>query len=382
MMKRIFGLLLLVSGAALAVPAAYVHELHGEARASTKGVSRVLAVGSTLEPGDEVSVSKGSTTLKFEDGQIVALQERARFSIVNYQYNKTRVADSNVVLSLLSGGMRYITGIIGGTRRDAIRLQAGTATIGIRGTDVIMLVDAAGQVLATVQDGVVSFTNQGITAALNAGQGSTAARNQPPAPAVPVSQLPPGVTGPVAGLGQKLMPANNPVNVQASAELVKSVADATEKAQKAADAEKKAAEAKLAADQAKTDAEKAKAAADQAKAATELAAAKAAAAAAAADAAQKVTAEVAASQQAKQVAVQGGAPVNAGTAPPTQGQGIGLPPTITVDPAKVITPPVVTTPTPPPPQPATPLGAPPVPLELPPTTTTPTTGPTCGASCS
>ena len=103
MMKRIFGLaLLLLSSAALAVPAAYVHALDGDASALTKGQSRVLAVGSTLEAGDVVSVSKGSATLKFEDGQIVALQERARFSIVNYQYNKARVADSNVVLSLLS----------------------------------------------------------------------------------------------------------------------------------------------------------------------------------------------------------------------------------------------------------------------------------------
>lgn len=323
-MKRILGLLLaLASAAALAVPAAYVHELQGEARATAKGQSRALSVGAMLEPGDEISVGKGSATLKFEDGQIVALQQNARFTIVNYDYNKAKVADSNVVLSLLSGGMRYITGVIGGTRRDAIRLQAGTATIGIRGTDIIMLVDQAGQVLATVQDGVVSFTSQGITAALNAGQGTTAAPNQAPGPARPVSQLPPAAVGAVAGLGQKTMPANNPVSVQASADLVKTVADATEKAAKAAAAEKKAAEAKTAA--------------ERAQAATELAAAKAAAAAAATEAAQKVAAEAAASQQAKQIAVQGGAPVNAGTAPPTQGQGIGLPPAPTPnDPAKVV----------------------------------------------
>lgn len=324
MMKRILGLLLLlVSGAALAIPAAYVHQLEGDASASTKGVSRVLQVGSTLEAGDEVSVGKGSATLKFEDGQIVALQERARFSIVNYQYNKTKVADSNVVLSLLRGGMRYLTGVIGGTRRDAITLRAGTATIGIRGTDVIMLVDAAGQVLATVQDGVVAFTNQGVTAALNAGQGTTASPNQPPAPARPVSQLPPAVVGQVAGLGQKVMPANNPVNVTASAELVKAVADATDKVQKLAAAEKAAAEAKTAA--------------EIAKAATDLAAAKAAAATAAAEAAAKATAEAAAAQQAKQIAVQAGAPAGAGTTPPTDGQGVGLPPApISSDPATTV----------------------------------------------
>ena len=364
-MKRILGLLLLlVSGMALAIPAAYVHELHGDARASTKGVSRVLQVGSTLEPGDEVSVSKGSATLKFEDGQIVALQERSRFSIVNYQYNKTNVADSNVVLSLLSGGMRYITGIIGGTRRDAIRLQAGTATIGIRGTDVIMLLDAAGQVLATVQDGVVAFTNQGVTAALNAGQGTTAAANQPPGPARPVSQLPPAAIGAVAVLGQKVMPANNPVNVTASAELVKAVADATDKAQKVAAAEKAAAEAK-------TEAEKAKANA-------ELAVAKAAAATAAADAAAKVATEAAAAQQAKQVALTGGAAPSAGNAPPVQGTGVGLTPTPTSDPATTVGGTTTTTTG----TTATPTAAPVVtdPVLPPATTTTPTTTTTTPAS--
>jgi len=324
MMKRILGLLLLlVSGAALAIPAAYVHQLEGDARASTKGVSRVLQVGSTLEAGDEVSVGKGSATLKFEDGQIVALQERARFSIVNYQYNKAKVAESNVVLSLLRGGMRFVTGVIGGTRRDAITLRAGTATIGIRGTDVIMLLDAAGQVLATVQDGVVSFTNQGVTAALNAGQGTTAPPNQPPAPGRPVGQLPPGIVGQVADLGQKILPANNPVNVTASADLVKAVADATDKAQKLAAAEKAAAEAKTAA--------------EIAKAAADLAAAKAAAATAAAEAAAKATAEAAAAQQAKQTSVLGGAPSNAGTSPPTDGLGVGLKPApLSSDPATTV----------------------------------------------
>lgn len=365
MMKRVLGLLmLLVSSVALAVPAAYVHELHGDARASTKGVSRVLQLGSTLEPGDEVSVSKGSTTLKFEDGQIVALQQGARFSILNYQYNKTSVADSNVVLSLLSGGMRYITGIIGGTRRDAIRLQAGTATIGIRGTDVIMLLDAAGQVLATVQDGVVAFTNQGVTAALNAGQGTTAAANQPPGPARAVSQLPPAAVGAIAGLGQKVMPANNPVSVTASAELVKAVADATDKAQKAAAAEKAAAEAKTAAEIAKANAD--------------LAAAKAAAATAAADAAAKAATEAAAAQQAKQVAVQAGAPTSAGTSPPVQGTGVGLPPAPTSDPATTVGSTTTTTGTTATPTTTTqPVTEPVLP---PPTTTTPTTTTTTPAS--
>jgi hypothetical protein len=43
-------------------------------------------------------------------------------------------------MSLLSGGMRFITGVIGGTRKEAIAMKAGTATIGIRGTDVAITI--------------------------------------------------------------------------------------------------------------------------------------------------------------------------------------------------------------------------------------------------
>lgn len=309
MMKRIFGLLLLlVSCAALAVPVAYVHGLQGEARASTKSVSRVLQTGSTLEQGDEVSVSKGTVTLKFEDGQIVGLQQGSRFSIVNYQYNKARVADSSVVLSLLAGGMRYITGVIGGTRREAIRLQAGTATIGIRGTDTIIFLDSAGNVLATVQDGVISFTSAGVTATLNGGQGSTSTANQAPGNAMPVGTLPRGTVNSVTPLGLLITPANNPVNVTASAALVAAVADVAKKAADLAAAEKAAAAAITEADKLKT--------------ANELAAARDAAVAAARDAAVKAAAEAAATQQAAQIALQGGGIPTTGT--PMQGQGVGL----------------------------------------------------------
>lgn len=330
-MKRILGLLLLlISSAVFAVPAAYVHALDGEARASTKGVSRVLQVGSILEQGDEVNVGKGTATLKFEDGQIVGLQQGARFSIVNYQYNKTRVADSSVVLSLLSGGMRYITGVIGGTRHDAIRLQAGTATIGIRGTDVITFVDANGNVLATVQDGTVSFASAGVTATLTPGQGSTAQPNQAPVNPVPVGQMSRATVNPVTSLGLLKTPGTHPVTIEASAKLVLAVADLADKAKKLADAEKKVATASLAekaiADAALAEAKKA--VRDSAVVAT----------VAARDA-------TIADQQARQTAILAGAPPTAGTSAPAQGTGVGVAPALlNLDPATtIIVPSAITT---------------------------------------
>lgn len=357
MMKRILGLLLLlVSGAVFAVPAAYVHALDGEARASTKGVSRAIQIGSILEPGDEVNVSAGTATLKFEDGQIVGLQKGSRFSIVNYQYNKTRVADSNVVLALLSGGMRYITGVIGGTRRDAISLRAGTATIGIRGTDVITFVDDNGNVLATVQDGTVSFASAGVTATVTPGRAVTAPSGGAPGSPVPVGQIARATVNTVTPLGLLITPGTQPVELKASAELVKTVAELKDKTKKLADAEKKAAAA--------TDAQKAAAAA-------ELAAAKQAVQDAALAATLAARTATIADQQAKQTAVQGGAPSSAGTAPPSQGQGVGLPPVTTPDPSVTVS---ITTTTPTSTTTETEV------LFVPPPTTTPTTTTTVTAS--
>lgn len=227
MIRKLTGLLLLLaSSLALAVPAAYVHEMSGSGSATTKGQSRALAVGGLLESGDVISVAKGTMTVKFEDGQIVVLQENSRFAIEKYDYNKQKVAESSVVMSLLSGGMRFITGVIGGTRKDAIAMKAGTATIGIRGTDLAINIAGVNYVV-TVQDGgiVLSLPGQPV-ASLNPGQGAAGATTQPVVPR-PVIQLSAAQIAAVAPTVAKAVPATNPVGVAQQATLVATVERAT-----------------------------------------------------------------------------------------------------------------------------------------------------------
>ncbi|MBI5900155.1 MAG: FecR domain-containing protein [Rhodocyclales bacterium] len=227
MIRKLTGLLLLLaSSLALAVPAAYVHEMSGSGSATTKGQSRALAVGGLLESGDVISVAKGTMTVKFEDGQIVVLQENSRFAIEKYDYNKQKVAESSVAMSLLSGGMRFITGVIGGTRKDAIAMKAGTATIGIRGTDLAINIAGVNYVV-TVQDGGIVLSLPGQPAAsLNPGQGAAGATNQPVQPR-PVIQLSAAQIAAVAPTVAKAVPATNPVGVTQQATLVATVEKAT-----------------------------------------------------------------------------------------------------------------------------------------------------------
>lgn len=120
--------------------AAYVHQMSGSVTGTLNSATQALKTGDLISAGTVVTTGdRSSAVIKFEDGQVMALTERSSFRIVEYRYVKERVRDSNAVFALLQGGLRFISGVIGSTNRSAFRLTAGTATIGIRGTDVSLI---------------------------------------------------------------------------------------------------------------------------------------------------------------------------------------------------------------------------------------------------
>jgi hypothetical protein len=133
------------------------------------GTARPLREGDRLNQGDTISTGAASSVvLKFDDGSVSALTANSRMTITTFQYNP-QTSTGNVLLSLLDGGMRALTGLIGKNSPDKVSYRAATATIGIRGTDVT-IVTAAGNVVVSVTDGAVSFTFNGQTVTIPAGQ--------------------------------------------------------------------------------------------------------------------------------------------------------------------------------------------------------------------
>jgi len=140
---------LLASASAVFAQAATVFELTGTATASAAvapaapaATVRALRKGDAINQGDTVRTGAGSSVvLSFLDGQIVALTANSTFAVNNYTYNRAEPAKSTVLLSLINGGMRAITGLIGQARPQAVAYRAGNATIGIRGTDLEIGVD-------------------------------------------------------------------------------------------------------------------------------------------------------------------------------------------------------------------------------------------------
>jgi len=137
--------------------------------ATGQAAPRSLRTGDQVAQGDTVITGANSAAvLKFDDGQVVALTSNSRMQVTNYQYNP-QTESGNVLLSLVSGGMRAITGLIGRRAPSQVAYRAATATIGIRGTDVT-IATSEGNVVVSVTDGVISFSFQGQTLTINAGQ--------------------------------------------------------------------------------------------------------------------------------------------------------------------------------------------------------------------
>ena len=166
-----FGAALLCAAELAAAQAATVFELSGSASATPSGgTARTLRKGDSINQGETVATGAASSVvIRFEDGQVAALSANSRLVISTYVYNRTDATKSNVLISLLQGGMRAVTGLIGKARPQQVAYRAANATIGIRGTDTNISVE--GNIVAvSVSDGQVTFSFGGETVILSAGQ--------------------------------------------------------------------------------------------------------------------------------------------------------------------------------------------------------------------
>jgi len=127
---------------------------------SANAPAHALRLGDVVRQGDTVSTGPAaSAVLRFEDGQITALSANSRMTISTYTFNSQGQTGS-VLLSLLAGGMRAISGLIGKNSPQNVTYKAQSVTIGIRGTDTDVVIGDSG-VTATVNDGSITFAMPG-----------------------------------------------------------------------------------------------------------------------------------------------------------------------------------------------------------------------------
>ncbi|MDB5145955.1 MAG: fecR family protein, partial [Mucilaginibacter sp.] len=117
------------------------------------GQSRPVGKGSELQTGEIIDTGSGRAQLRFTDGGLISLQPQTQFRVESYGYDKDDSNKNSVVMNLLKGGLRSITGLIGKTNRQGYKLQTATATVGIRGTEFSVTGLPNGTILFNCTDG-------------------------------------------------------------------------------------------------------------------------------------------------------------------------------------------------------------------------------------
>jgi hypothetical protein len=128
--------LLLAAAAASAQSAGQVEFSRGVGFAQAPGqVPRTLGQGLELKEGDRLTTSEGgSAIIRLQDGTRMTVRPNSELVLSQYHF-KENAADNNMVMQLVRGGFRAVTGLISKSSPSAARVQTSTATIGIRGTD-------------------------------------------------------------------------------------------------------------------------------------------------------------------------------------------------------------------------------------------------------
>jgi len=151
---RPVGLILLalaMSGAsAQSTSSAVAAQEHAGFVKAVRGTAQLLAADGTARPasaGDRVGQvdrivtgADSAVSLVLRDGTTLVVGPSSRLDVKEFHFDST-THDGGLLVSLLRGSLRMITGLIGKTNPDAVRVETQTATIGIRGTDFIVRSD-------------------------------------------------------------------------------------------------------------------------------------------------------------------------------------------------------------------------------------------------
>lgn len=99
------------------------------------GTKKMLSVKSEVLEGDTLKTETNTyARIKFSDGGEVVLRPETAFKIESYRFDMSQKQQGNFLVSLLKGGLRSVTGIIGKHNPENFKMKTETATVGIRGT--------------------------------------------------------------------------------------------------------------------------------------------------------------------------------------------------------------------------------------------------------
>ena len=169
-----------------------------EAATGEVKVGASVATAVPVRTGDRVASTsyvvtgpKSRMTLRFPDGQSLALHENTELRITEYVFAKDAPARDRSSLELLKGAMRFVSGALAQRSPNAVVVRTRLATAGVRGTDFMLAL--VNPLYFQILKGQISVVNSAGTPVFGPGAIGTVAADGAVALTVPLNALPPGI---------------------------------------------------------------------------------------------------------------------------------------------------------------------------------------------
>ncbi len=134
------------------------------------GVARPLQRKSDFYTGELLKTGANSRAqLRFIDGALMSLRPATEFRVDSHSFDATAKGNNNIAATLVKGGLRTITGLIVKENPSSYKLTTPLATIGVRGTDLEVVLGDTGLTVA-FWGGAGTVTNDAGT--LDLGEGA------------------------------------------------------------------------------------------------------------------------------------------------------------------------------------------------------------------
>ena len=131
-------LLLCLTSAHSADPIGSVKTYQPEAVIIHAGQEIEAAIGTPIHTGDQVIThTQGSVGIIFIDGAVLTLGPETRFTIDEFIFNPAE-KEVSFIGNIIKGTISFLSGAIGRISPESVKIKTPTATLGLRGTKILV----------------------------------------------------------------------------------------------------------------------------------------------------------------------------------------------------------------------------------------------------
>jgi hypothetical protein len=113
-------------------------QVQGDTQLGKAAAQTAAKPGDGLRAGERIVTGKdGAASVMLKDGTVLTLGPNSTADLSQFQFDAT-TQEGNLVLDLLQGSVRVVTGLLAKVNPERFKVKTPTAVVGVRGTDFIV----------------------------------------------------------------------------------------------------------------------------------------------------------------------------------------------------------------------------------------------------